>query len=589
MKKSKIESYFSAQATEEGRREYRTGRKKGKGRKELLNLFAFFAFFASIAILPSPSTAQEIILKNGMTFKKSADIDSSHYKLNSKKKNKPVLTVQGNNIILDFKGATLQGSNDKDLPDQFYGTAINIKKGKNITIRNLKIRGYRTAIDAKNIEGLKLENCDFSNNYRRPVENFSDFYQKQSQPDFSIHSQLVNTVVLNGCTTIEISSCSARANENVIAFVNCSDALVVNNDFSFNSGAALVLNGSSNNQVLYNRFNFNISDTLLLNSASVVIDGNTSSSLLYKNSITHSANGIIIGGKTFRKNATPSTRNIIMENDLSYSFFSGISSYNTDAIINKNRIYGSKYGSRNISPEDQLIGNNQFRYNQTAINVDGPGTVSIHHNIFFEDFIALRLQNRKNLKESQLFKVIVVANSFNRNKLVFDMAEVDSMAEFTNIYQQCDTLFKPESAQTQINMQENEDVLVNLSQDLVPAVRVDQTQNPFKGNGRFAGRNFLIPGKWGPYDFSYPLARVQEQDSTGAIRIMVVGPEGEWVVKEIRGYEVLSVSGKEVPGILTLKKNGEENRFLKLEFKGHSTQAIPIGFSPPGWNELNSR
>src|SRR5688572_3629813 len=104
--------------------------------------------------------AQRTNLKSGMTIKKSVEFDSSHYKLNAKKKSKPVLVIKGNNIILDFKGATLQGSNDKNSPDQYYGTAIQIKKGKNITIRNLKIRGYARAIEAKNIEGLKIENCE---------------------------------------------------------------------------------------------------------------------------------------------------------------------------------------------------------------------------------------------------------------------------------------------------------------------------------------------------------------------------------------------------------------------------------------------
>ena len=501
-----------------------------------------------------------------MKFKKSAEVDSSHYRINSKKKNKPVITIQGNNIILDFKGAILQGSNDKNSPDQYYGTAIQIKKGNNITIRNLKIQGYARAIEAKNIEGLKIENCEITDHFRRPPETFQTF-RNELYSRVHIHSQLNNSIQLKDCRNFEITNCKARANENVLMLESCSGVLVVNNDFSFNSGAALILNSTNNSQVLYNRFNFNVADTLLPGSASIVLEGKSHSNLIYKNSITHSANGIMATDVP-EKNATNDTRNIIMENDLSYSFQNGIYCEHSKAIINKNRIYQSVNGVRSVSPVDQVIGNNQFRYNQTAIDISGSGKATIHHNIFFEDVAALRIYTHENSKENKPGnrKALIVANSFNRNRLVFHLGSIDSLAEFTNIYQQYDTLYWPENAESKVNIPENEDLLVALSEDLVPVPKVNQNQNPFKGNGRFAGRHFLVTGKWGPYDFSYPLARVDGTDRDSLIKISVLGPEGEWSVGEIKGYEVVSISGKELPAIMIIRRIPEANPVLKLEF-----------------------
>jgi hypothetical protein len=537
-------------------------------------------FLVFISFLSSPVFSQKA-LHYGIKFKQSAEVDSSHYKINSKKKKKPVITVQGNNITLDFKGATLQGSNDKNLPDQFYGTAIQIKKGKNITIRNVKIRGYRTAIAATNIEGLKIEDCDFSDNSRISLEGYQFFYRIHALSDFTINAQLANAIKLNNCKGVEISGCKARANANVVAMENCTQSIIHNNDFSFNSGAALMLNSSSQIQVLYNRFNFNVADSLLP-SASLVISGNSHSNLIYKNSITHAANGISITTHASRNRKGDDIRNIIMENDLSYSIQSGIYSFYSDATLNKNRIYQSGYGVMSISPGNQIISNNQFRYNQTAIDISGSGTATIHHNIFFEDATALKLFSHENHEDNRTGyrKAFIVGNSFNRNRLVFHLGSIDSLAEFTNIYQQYDTLYWPENAERSINLPESEDLLVALSEDLVPVPKMNQSQNPFKGNGRFAGRQYLVPGKWGPYDYSFPLAKVNAIDSAGLIHISILGPEGDWSVKEIRGYEVVTVSGKELPGTLVIKKTAGSGQVLQLEFKDASGIRKPVVFSP---------
>jgi hypothetical protein len=235
-----------------------------------------------------------------------------------------------------------------------------------------------------------------------------------------------------------------------------------------------------------------------------------------------------------------------------------------------------------VSPADQIISNNQFRYNQTGIDISVNGTVRIHHNIFFEDVTALRIFSLDKAveKKAEMRKAMLVANSFNRNRVVFDLGMVDSLAEFTNIYQQYDTLYKPEFAEMKVNLPESEDLLVELSEDLVPVPKVSQTQNPFKGNARFAGRNFLVQGKWGPYDFSYPLARVDGTNSDGLIKISVLGPEGAWSLGEIKGYEVVSISGKELPGTLAIRRTSDTSPVLKLEFMPATGNMKPIVFGP---------
>ena len=65
---------------------------------------------------------------------------------------KPVLIIEGNNIVIDFNNTTLKGSNKQKEPDRFFGTAIIIRNSKNVTIKNLKVKGYKVALIARNVE-----------------------------------------------------------------------------------------------------------------------------------------------------------------------------------------------------------------------------------------------------------------------------------------------------------------------------------------------------------------------------------------------------------------------------------------------------
>ena len=57
------------------------------------------------------------------------------------------IVISGNDIVVDFGGATLRGTSPNVEPDTRVGTGIIIQ-GKNITVRNLKIHGYKVAIAA---------------------------------------------------------------------------------------------------------------------------------------------------------------------------------------------------------------------------------------------------------------------------------------------------------------------------------------------------------------------------------------------------------------------------------------------------------
>lgn len=125
-------------------------------RKSFLLLLALFCVYQS-------AMAQAINLTARTTIHRSVKIKKQVYHLNgSDSLSRPVITISGDNIVVDFNGATLFGSKGKSRPDEFYGVAVRVLSGKNITIKNLNAKGYKVALMAEGVEGLKLENCNLS-------------------------------------------------------------------------------------------------------------------------------------------------------------------------------------------------------------------------------------------------------------------------------------------------------------------------------------------------------------------------------------------------------------------------------------------
>ena len=75
------------------------------------------------------------------------------------------LTVTADNIVIDGKGGTLKGLGAKFGKNQASGKGIYIKGKKNVTIKNLKIKGYRWGIFVEDSENIIIENVDVSDNY----------------------------------------------------------------------------------------------------------------------------------------------------------------------------------------------------------------------------------------------------------------------------------------------------------------------------------------------------------------------------------------------------------------------------------------
>ena len=265
------------------------------------SLFILTFIFATLFV-----TAQEVALVAGMRISKSTRIKKAVYRLDAPHDfTGAAIVVEGNNITIDFKNAELKGSRYAKTPAEFTGTAILIQNAKSVVIKNLKVRGYKVALLARNVEKLQLENCDFSYNYRPRLnstlekEDVSDWmsYHRNEQDEWLRYGA---AIYLRNCNNAVIKNCRVTGGQNALMMTACNYAEIYSNDFSFNSGIGIGLYRSSNNRVWNNRLNFNVRGyshgiyNRGQDSAGILVYEQSNENIFYKNSATHSGDGFFL-------------------------------------------------------------------------------------------------------------------------------------------------------------------------------------------------------------------------------------------------------------------------------------------------------
>ncbi|HEX6179944.1 MAG TPA: right-handed parallel beta-helix repeat-containing protein, partial [Chitinophagaceae bacterium] len=296
---------------------------------------------------------QVIDLKQGMKITSSVTIRKALYSINSPDasgkvslETAPVIEISGNNIVIDFNNARLTGSNDKDMPDEFYGLAIRVTGGKNITIKNLSARGYKVALLATDVEGLVIENCNFSYNYRQHLnstqekEDISDWmsYHQNEKDEWLRYGA---AMYLRNCNKALIRGNTVTGGQCALMMTNCNDGLVYNNNFSFNSAIGIGMYRSSRNRVMYNKLDWNVrghSEGVYnrgQDSAAILVFEQCNENVCAYNSATHSGDGFFLwaGQTTMDKGEGGCNDNLIFSNDFSHAPTNGI-----EVTFSRNRI-----------------------------------------------------------------------------------------------------------------------------------------------------------------------------------------------------------------------------------------------------------
>src|SRR5688572_2451369 len=473
--------------------------------------------------------AQEKPLVKGMKISKTVKIRAGIYKIDAPASMEDaVIIIEGNNLVVDFNNVTLKGSNTKTGPDEFYGVGVIIRNSKNVVIRNLKAKGYKIALMARNSDKLTLENCDLSYNYRprlnstQEKEDVSDWmsYHHNEKDEWLRYGA---AIYLRGCNSVTVRNCRVTGGQNALLMTECNSGRIYNNDFSFNSGIGIGIYRRSGNHFMHNKLNFNVRGyshgvyNRGQDSAGFLVYEQSNYNVFYKNSATHSGDGFFLwaGQTTMDKGSGGCNDNFISQNDFSYAPTNGIEVTFSRNTITHNRIFECDHGIWGGYSYNSTISNNQFRNNRIAIAIEHGQENMIAYNLFSGDKEALRLWARKEQpadwgyaknRDTKSRDYTIVYNSFNRNPVVLNLNRTANVNFFGNTVSGADIILKTDSTVTGLDTTVNEEIERQFSMDST-SVNYDapKPNDPFKGNGKLAGRKNIIITEWGPYDFRSPL------------------------------------------------------------------------------------
>jgi parallel beta-helix repeat protein len=556
--------------------------------------------FSLVILVYSFSYSQEKSLTKGLKITRSVKIKKQTYRLDAfQSLDQSVITIEGNNITVDFNNSILRGSNTKKNPDEFFGVAIFIKGGKNITIKNLKARGYKVGLLARNVSNLTIDNCDLSYNYR---QHLNSTQEKEDVSDWLSHHQNEKdewlrygaAMYLSHCDSMIIRNTKVTGGQNALMMTNCNYGRIYNNDFSFNSGLGIGMYRSSANDIAYNKINFNVRGyshgvyNRGQDSAGILIYEQSNRNYFYKNSVTHGGDGFFLwAGQTTMDSGTGGCNdNMLSKNDFSYAPTNGIEVTFSRNLIIGNRIFECDHGIWGGYSYNTVISGNQFRSNRIGIAIEHGQENEINYNIFFQNKEAIRLWARKvqpadwgyaKYRDTRSRNYYIANNNFNGNNIAMNISRTDTLNVFENIYDENEQVFKIDSTVAGFDStigSETKGLLGEPVEHVPGWIRdLPSSQDPFKGQGVFAGRKNIMITEWGPYDFRSPIIwNTNPTDTTGLMQFDLTGPKGRWKIKKFKGVKDISSMSGDFPGTITATKLASDRTdiLIELEYTGSS-------------------
>jgi parallel beta-helix repeat protein len=311
------------------------------------------------------------------------------------------LTVRGDNITLDFQGAVLEGTPQTVEPDQRRGTGMLVH-GRNVTIRNLKIRGYKIGLAAVDSPGLKLENVDASYNWKQRLMSTLD--REDSSDWMSFHRNEADewlryggAIYLKGCDNFEVKNCRAIGGQSGLMLTRCNRGLVWNNTFSFNSAIGIGMYRSSENRIMHNNVDWCVRGyshgkwNRGQDSAGILIYEQSSKNIFAFNSVTHGGDGFFLwaGQTTMDSGKGGCNDNLLYGNDWSHAPTNGIeATFSRNKFVN-NLIMECWHGVWGGFSYESLFQGNIFAYNAESVALEHGQENAFLNNIHYRDLHGL--------------------------------------------------------------------------------------------------------------------------------------------------------------------------------------------------------
>lgn len=578
--------------------------------------YFLFLLITSVAFVSCGKIPKTVTLSSGLQINHTVLIDSNVYNLPAPDDSlqEAVITIEGENIDLDFKGAILNGAGPEMMPNQFTGLGVLIKNSKNVTIRNLVAKGYKVALMAQNVDSLQIIDCDFSYNYRQKLysmrerEDLSDWlsYHDNEKDEWLRYGA---GIYLKSCDHALVKSVKITGGQNGLMLTSCNDGLFYNNQIQFNSGVGLGLYRSSNNRIMHNQLDWNVRGYSHgfyrrgQDSAGILCYEQSSNNVFAYNSATHSGDGFFLwaGNTTMDTGEGGCNGNMLYGNDFSHAPTNGIEvTFSSNKMVN-NRLEECNYGIWGGYSWNTLIAGNYIADNDYGIAIEHGQDNTIQSNYFENNRTGVRLWARASqpadwgyaqTRDVRSRDYLIEENIFAEVPVPLQISSTERAGVRNNGFFAAEKVLEEQQPNVELVMNQNvmleekpENPLLNPNFDFskfveVPAALLDgidamlPEQHP-------RGRSFILVGEWGPYDFRYPSIWLREIKKDSTYVFLLLGPVGNWKVVDGNGFQAINPKTGAFPVTLTAKKQpGAKKLALKFEFVGQAFMD-PFGNAVP--------
>ena len=488
-----------------------------------------------------------------------------------------VITIRGENITVDFQGATLMGSPRGTAPDAMQGLAIHVEGGSRVLLKNLRVHGYKVAILADGTDSLQVLDADLSYNYRqrlysrRDRENLADWlsYHQNDQDEWLRYGA---ALYLRDCSAPVVRGLSVTGGQNGLMLTRCRGGLLYNNTIQFNSGIGIGLYRSSNNRVMHNRLDYNVRgyshDVYQRgqDSAGILCYEQSDSNTFAYNSATHSGDGFFLwaGQTTMDTGEGGCNDNLLFANDFSYAPTNGAElTFSRNRVV-ANRLAGCTYGIwAGYSYDSRFLGN-EISDNETGIAIEHGHGNTIAYNDFQNHRQAIRLWERSSQPPDWGFAqardvgsrdYIIAYNRFRQSEVALQISRTPQVDVFQNAFVDCDERWSGEPPAP--SFRDNARTVGTTAPTLPDSMLRDLRPAPLPGGMETglpddwpAGRLSILVGEWGPYDYGYPAAWLRRVEGDTYV-FLLDGPAGNWKLSGGMGFSRVNPKTGTFPATVT--------------------------------------
>ncbi|RYG94703.1 MAG: right-handed parallel beta-helix repeat-containing protein, partial [Alphaproteobacteria bacterium] len=482
--------------------------------------------------------------------------------------------------------------------------------GRNVTIKNASVHGYKVGLLARNAPGLRIVGGDFSDNWKQHLastperEDLSDwmsFHQNEKNEWLRYGA----AIYLDGCDKFSITHTKTTGGQCGVMLNRSNRGIIAGCDLSFLSGVGIGLYRSSENNIQQNKIDWCVRGyshgvyNRGQDSAGILVYEQSSKNIFAYNSVTHGGDGFFLwaGQTTMDTGQGGCNDNLVYGNDFSHSPTNGIEATFSRNTFANNKVFECWHGVwGGYSYGTKIVGNN-FGYNAEAIAIEHGQHNLIAGNGFDHDNRAIRLwQNTKQDPDWGYPKHhdtdshgYQITKNIYRTVLPDDYGTTRDVQERSNIHQAPpEATMLPSGAP--ILATENSGYSDRFEsaywKPFTPEIagiaapkRLPGYKSPFLPATALRGRRYIVVDEWGPYDFKRPLLVPREPllpDGKPHL-CELLGPAGTWQVKSTTPGVKLSATQGKIPGMVIVTLPATGNRAadvgVNLQYRSGNTQS----------------